>query len=171
MKLLLRFEFYSVEDLTTLVRQRSQALRWQVEEDVFPQVAIRSRNTPRLCLRLLQSCRRVCRAEGRVAITVSHLERACLLEQIDALGLGVGPTLVPLLNDHRQIGPVREAKFQDAYRDRSANYIETNIWPLWTTFAIELWYRMIILKEDIPAPASARSITAATGLAQAEERV
>jgi asparagine synthase (glutamine-hydrolysing) len=68
-------------------------------------------------------------------------------------------------------GWINRAKFQDAYRDRSANYIETNIWPLWTTFAIELWYRMIILKEDIPAPASARSITAATGLAQAEERM
>jgi hypothetical protein len=68
-------------------------------------------------------------------------------------------------------GWVNRAKFQDTYRDRSANYIETNIWPLWTTFAIELWYRMIILKEDIPAPASARSITAAAGLAQAEERM
>ena len=89
MKLLLRFEFYSVEELTTIVRQRSQALRWQVEEEVFQQIAVRSRNTPRLSLRLLQSCRRVCRAEGKTTITCPNLERACLLEQIDALGLGV----------------------------------------------------------------------------------
>jgi Holliday junction DNA helicase RuvB len=88
MKLVLRFQFYSADELTTLLRQRSQALRWAVEEDVFVFIAQRSRGTPRLALRLLQSCRRVCRAEGESTITVEHLERACLLEQIDDLGLG-----------------------------------------------------------------------------------
>ena len=88
MKLVLRFQFYSVDELTTLVKQRSQALRWQVDEEVFPLIAQRSRGTPRLGLRLLQSCRRVCRSEGKATITQEHLERACLLEGIDALGLG-----------------------------------------------------------------------------------
>lgn len=88
MKLLLRFEFYSVEDLTTLLRHRSSALRWRVEEAVFPLIAQRSRGTPRLALRLLQSCRRVCRSEDRLTITLTDLERACALEGIDALGLG-----------------------------------------------------------------------------------
>jgi Holliday junction DNA helicase RuvB len=41
-----------------------------------------------LALRLLQACRRVCRAEGQSTITLAHLGRACQLEQIDALGLG-----------------------------------------------------------------------------------
>jgi Holliday junction DNA helicase RuvB len=36
----------------------------------------------------LQACRRVCRAEGENAITLGHLDRACVLEQIDPLGLG-----------------------------------------------------------------------------------
>jgi Holliday junction DNA helicase RuvB len=88
MSLGLRFAFYSAEDLTTILRQRSGALRWQVEESVFPHIAGRSRGTPRLALRLLQSCRRVCRAEGQSAVTLAHLERACQLEHIDALGLG-----------------------------------------------------------------------------------
>lgn len=88
MKLLLRFEFYTVEDLSTLLRQRSSALRWQVDNAVFPQIAVRSRGTPRLALRLLQSCRRVCRSEDRTTITLADLERACTLEGIDALGLG-----------------------------------------------------------------------------------
>jgi holliday junction DNA helicase RuvB len=88
MKLLLRFQFYTVEELTILVRQRSQGLRWKVDEEVFPLIANRSRGTPRLGLRLLQSCRRVCRSEGKSTITQEHLERACLLEGIDALGLG-----------------------------------------------------------------------------------
>src|SRR5208283_3088047 len=88
MKLVLRFQFYTVEELTVLVKQRSQALRWSVEEEAFPLIALRSRGTPRLGLRLLQSCRRVCRSEGKATITQEHLERACLLEGIDALGLG-----------------------------------------------------------------------------------
>lgn len=88
MKLLLRFQFYSDDDLTVLLRQRSRALNWVVDEGVFAHVAQRARGTPRLALRLLQSARRVCRAEGERNITLAHLERACGLEQIDALGLG-----------------------------------------------------------------------------------
>lgn len=90
MKLVLRFDFYSDDDLTTLVRQHAQALRWSVEEDVYGLIAARARGTPRLALRLLQSCRRVCRSESRSAITQADLERACLLEELD--GLGLGPT-------------------------------------------------------------------------------
>ncbi len=90
MKLSLRFEFYSAGELTELLKQRSRALRWTVDESVLAPIARRSRGTPRLALRLLQSCRRVCRSEGDNAITLDHHERACLLEQID--GLGLGPT-------------------------------------------------------------------------------
>jgi Holliday junction DNA helicase RuvB len=88
MRLVLRFEFYTPEELRTLLKQRSLGLRWHVEEPVLPMIAQRSRGTPRLALRLLQSCRRVCRSEGKSTITVAHLERACVLEGIDALGLG-----------------------------------------------------------------------------------
>lgn len=88
MKLTLRFTFYSENDLVELLRQRSRALRWAVDERVLAPIAARSRGTPRLALRLLQSCRRVARSEAENTITLEHLERACLLEQIDSLGLG-----------------------------------------------------------------------------------
>ena len=88
MKLILRFQFYSNDELVIVQQQRSRALGWDVEEAVFPLIAQRSRGTPRLALRLLQSCRRVCRSIGETTITVDHLQRACELEQIDSLGLG-----------------------------------------------------------------------------------
>jgi holliday junction DNA helicase RuvB len=88
MRLLLRFEFYAVEELTTLLHQRSKALGWPVHEELLPLIAQRSRGTPRLALRLLQSCRRVCRAEGEKTITGGHLLRACELEGLDEIGLG-----------------------------------------------------------------------------------
>ncbi len=88
MRLVLRFQFYSVEDLATLLAQRASALGWPVQPDVLPRIAGRSRGTPRLALRLLQACRRVCRAEGETAITYGHLTRACRLEGLDEIGLG-----------------------------------------------------------------------------------
>jgi holliday junction DNA helicase RuvB len=88
MKLLLRFEFYSPEELAEVVRQRTRALRWEVQDDVLPLIAQRARGTPRLALRLLQSSRRVARAEGEQLVTMRHLDRACVLEQTDHLGLG-----------------------------------------------------------------------------------
>ncbi len=88
MRLVLRFDFYAVGELTTLLLQRSRALGWPVHEGLLPLIAQRARGTPRLALRLLQSCRRVCRAEGERTITAEHLRRACGLEQIDDIGLG-----------------------------------------------------------------------------------
>jgi Holliday junction DNA helicase RuvB len=88
MKLTLRFEFYGEDELTTLLRHRCKALDWDVDQQVLPLIAARSRGTPRIALRLLQACRRVCRSQGDHAITSPHFERACLLEQIDDVGLG-----------------------------------------------------------------------------------
>ena len=88
MKLLLRFQYYSESELAEVLRHRSKALRWTVDETVFPEITKRPKGTPRLALRLLQSARRCARAKGDNAIRLQHLQRACSLEQIDELGLG-----------------------------------------------------------------------------------
>ena len=46
MRLMLRFEYYSPEELATVVHQRTQALGWDTHEDVLPLIAQRSRGTP-----------------------------------------------------------------------------------------------------------------------------
>jgi Holliday junction DNA helicase RuvB len=88
MRLLLRFEFYSIEELTKIVVHRARALAWHLDETLPSLVAQRGRGTPRLALRLLQACQRVCRAGGEERITAEHLSRACALEHLDELGLG-----------------------------------------------------------------------------------
>jgi Holliday junction DNA helicase RuvB len=88
MKLLLRYEFYSGGELVQSRHHRSKALGWNVDEALFPEIAQRSRGTPRLALRLLQACHRVCRSLGETKLTADHLQRACRLEQIDTVGLG-----------------------------------------------------------------------------------
>lgn len=88
MKLLLRFDYYSVDELVIVLRHRTQSLGWNLEVEILPMIAGRSRGTPRLALRLLQSTHRVCRSEGENTLTQAHLKRACELERIDELGLG-----------------------------------------------------------------------------------
>ena len=88
MKLTLRFQFYSEEELAKLTHRRAIALSWDVSEDVLPEIAKRGRGTPRIALRLLQSCRRVARSLGANTITIQHLRKACELEGIDSAGLG-----------------------------------------------------------------------------------
>ena len=88
MKLVLRFQFYGIEELRQIVTHRARALKWDLDELVPPMIATRSRGTPRLALRLLQSCRRVCRALGEQRITLDHLRKACALEGLDEQGLG-----------------------------------------------------------------------------------
>lgn len=88
MRLVLRFQFYDEADLIEITRQRCRALDWPINDDVLPLIAQRSRGVPRLALRLVQAARRVARSKGETRITLDHLEHACLLEGIDALGLG-----------------------------------------------------------------------------------
>jgi len=88
MRLVLRLDFLSAPELVQVAGQRGHALGWQVEADVLFEIAQRSRGTPRLALRLLQSCHRVARSLGEDEITLDHLRRACELEQLDELGLG-----------------------------------------------------------------------------------
>ncbi len=55
MKLVLRFQFYTVEELTRIVTHRARAVDWSVDELVPPLIAQRARGTPRLALRLSSS--------------------------------------------------------------------------------------------------------------------
>ena len=87
-KLHLELSFLSKSDLVTVVERRCRALSWDIEPAVLPEIARRARGVPRLALRLTASARRVSRADGRSLITVSDLQRACELEQLDTLGLG-----------------------------------------------------------------------------------
>ena len=88
MRLVLRFEFYSVEELCKIVQHRAKALAWSIDDQLPSMIAKRSRGTPRLALRLLQACHRVCRADGQEIITQEHFRKACDLEALDDLGLG-----------------------------------------------------------------------------------
>lgn len=89
MRIRCRFEYYSVEDLVEIVRQRAVALGWQYEsEEVLQVVAQRAKATPRQALhRNLQTCWEVAMSHNRNTITQADAQEAFHHLQIDGLGL------------------------------------------------------------------------------------
>lgn len=86
-RIILHLDYYSQEELAEIVRQRCHALRWEYESGLLDEIAMRSRQTPRIALRLLQNARRCQTAEGATSLTVNHLRKACEVERISDLGL------------------------------------------------------------------------------------
>lgn len=84
-----RFDYYSVEDLVEIVRQRADALNWQYESDeVLRIVAQRAKGSPRQALqRNLQTCWRVSKSHDHDAVILEDVYEAFHYLQIDELGL------------------------------------------------------------------------------------
>jgi holliday junction DNA helicase RuvB len=89
MKLVLHFQFYSIEELATIVQRYAKTLDWPTEESIPDLIAKRSRGVPRLALNLLENCHLLCRSLGERLITLLHLERHCTLKGLDDLGLNI----------------------------------------------------------------------------------
>lgn len=86
-RIILHLDYYSLDELAQVVRQRCHALGWEYDANLPQEVAHRGRQTPRIALRLLQSARRVALAKGADEITVRDLEKACSIERISTRGL------------------------------------------------------------------------------------
>jgi Holliday junction DNA helicase RuvB len=86
-RMVLHLDFYSEVELADVVRQRCRVLGWNFQTEILEEIARRSKGTPRIAIRLLQSARRVAAAEGESILTVDHLVRACAIERISGTGL------------------------------------------------------------------------------------
>jgi len=89
MRIYCRFNYYSIEDLTEIIKQRANALGWKYESDeVLRIIALRAKQTPRLALnRNLQMAYNVSMSHGHETITMADVEEAFQLLKIDELGL------------------------------------------------------------------------------------
>lgn len=105
-RILLRLTHYSDKETFQLVTQRAKRLGWAIHDDAVRAIAIRSRGTPRLAVRFLESSRRMASASAEEWITPEHVELMCEIEEIDALGLdAVEQRYLRLLRESE--GPVR----------------------------------------------------------------
>jgi len=87
-KIVIPFTTYDDDSLARITLQRAQLMNLNIEPEIATQIAKRSRGTPRLAIRLLESCQRYARSQGEDNITMHHFEQTVLLDGIDSLGLG-----------------------------------------------------------------------------------
>jgi len=87
--IIVRLEFYSVEELATIVRRSARLLKITLVDEGALEIARRSRGTPRVANRLLRRVRDYAevKADGRISRAVA--EAALKMLDVDALGLDV----------------------------------------------------------------------------------
>lgn len=82
-----RLEFYTVEDLTTIVKRSATILGLAIEADGAHEIAKRARGTPRIANRLLRRVRDFAEVKGDGNITASIAQQALDLLDVDVQGL------------------------------------------------------------------------------------
>ena len=89
MRIYCRFNYYSLNDLVEIVRQRADALKWRYTGDkVLFEIARRAKSTPRLALnRNLVMCWNVVKSKCKDVIAMNDVEEAFQHLQIDDAGL------------------------------------------------------------------------------------
>jgi holliday junction DNA helicase RuvB len=84
-----RLDFYSVDELTAIVRRSSGILGVAIEADGALEIARRSRGTPRIANRLLRRVRDFAEIRGTGAVTAKAAAEAMNLLEVDAHGFDV----------------------------------------------------------------------------------
>jgi Holliday junction DNA helicase RuvB len=103
----MRLDFYSNEELGSIVRRTAGILGLTIDEEGVPIIASRARGTPRIANRLVRLVRDFCQYRGANAITGELAKDALETYQVDELGLD--PTdrkLLEIIIDSYGGGPV-----------------------------------------------------------------
>jgi Holliday junction DNA helicase RuvB len=82
-----RLSFYSAKDLESIITRAAEKLKIKIDPKAKSELAIRSRGTPRIALRLLKRVRDVAQVEGNGHITPEILARSLAMLEIDEAGL------------------------------------------------------------------------------------
>jgi len=85
--MLYHLDFYSAEELTTILSRSADLLDLQCEEGTLERIAACSRGTPRVANRLLKRVRDYAQVKGTGLLSGQIVESALKMEQIDPLGL------------------------------------------------------------------------------------
>jgi Holliday junction DNA helicase RuvB len=100
-------EFYSIEELSTIVRRSANLLGIGMDGDGADEIACRSRGTPRIANRLLRRVRDFAEVKGNGTITRDSAQQALEMLKIDQHGFDMlDRKLLMAMIEHFQGGPV-----------------------------------------------------------------
>ncbi len=102
-----RLEFYTDEELATIVRRSARILGIGIDPDAALELASRSRSTPRITNRLLRRVRDFAQVMGDGVITLAILRTSLDLLEVDGIGLdNMDRTIMLAIIDKFGGGPV-----------------------------------------------------------------
>ena len=103
----LRLDFYSPEELVSIVQRSGRILGMQIDEDGALELGRRSRGTPRIANRLLRRVRAIAEVGGDPVVTHKVADKALTLLGVDAFGLDEMDRRIMLtILDTYQGGPI-----------------------------------------------------------------
>jgi Holliday junction DNA helicase RuvB len=82
-----RLEYYSLEELSMIVKRSAKVFEIDVDDKAANEISRRSRGTPRIANRLLKRVRDFVQVQGKTIITFNDAKDAMELLQVDPLGL------------------------------------------------------------------------------------
>ena len=82
-----KLQFYSVEELTDIVKRTARVLDTEIDEDAAVELAKRSRGTPRIANRLFKRVRDFAMVEGNGVITLEVMNDSLNRLKVDKMGL------------------------------------------------------------------------------------
>lgn len=96
----MRMDFYTADELETIVRRAARVLKIEMNDDGAAEIAKRSRGTPRVANRLLRRVRDFASVADHGVVTAKIADAALKQLEVDALGLD--------LMDRRYLGCIAE---------------------------------------------------------------
>ncbi|MBQ8651553.1 MAG: Holliday junction branch migration DNA helicase RuvB [Alphaproteobacteria bacterium] len=125
----LRFEFYTTEELASIIERNTKLLGCDIEEEAAIEIARRSRGTPRVAYRLLRRVRDFASFEQKTCITKETAITSLNQLNVDLLGLdSEDKKYISLIKDMFGGGPVGLDTIAAALCE-SSNTIEEVIEP------------------------------------------
>lgn len=82
-----KLQFYTVEELTDIVKRTARVLDVEIDEDAAVELAKRSRGTPRIANRLFKRVRDFAMVKGDGTVTLEITEEALSRLKVDKMGL------------------------------------------------------------------------------------
>ena len=82
-----KLQFYTVEELTDIVKRTARVLDVEIDEDAAVELAKRSRGTPRIANRLFKRVRDFAMVKGNGTVTLEITEEALSRLKVDKMGL------------------------------------------------------------------------------------
>ena len=101
-----RLEMYSVDEISTIVKNSADVLGVSITNDGASEIASRSRSTPRTANYLLKRCRDIAQLENS-EVTTEVVLKTMEMQGVDSIGLnGIDRTVLKMMIDKFNGGPV-----------------------------------------------------------------